>query len=132
MQVSLGHGVLKSKAILSCDAKGILADIPAAMSRMTETEERLAFIRRVKAARMARYDTQNDICELLGIPQGTYKQYETRTPLPLRFIPKFCIATAVAMEWLLTGEGQGPRVEQYIKHTPKRVRRPPRRRIKAA
>lgn len=89
---------------------------------MSETEERLAFVGRVKAARKARYKTQKPMCMLLGIEQGTYKQYETRSPLPHRFIPKFCAATGVDMEWLLTGEGQGPRVEEYPRVVPKRAR----------
>ncbi len=76
--------------------------------RTSETEEKLAFIGRVRLARMARFDTQRPICTILGIGQGTYKQYETRTPLPHRYIPKFVAATAVSFEWLLTGEGKGP------------------------
>lgn len=78
------------------------------MDRMTETEEKAAFIGRVRAAREARYPTQKPICVILGIEQGTYKQYETRTVLPHRFIPKFCAACGVSLEWLLTGEGDGP------------------------
>lgn len=76
--------------------------------RMTETEEKAAFISRTRAAREARFDTQGPMLTILGVPQGTYKQYETRTPLPYRFIPKFCAACGVTMEWLLTGEGRGP------------------------
>jgi hypothetical protein len=57
---------------------------------------------------MARFDTQKPMCVILGLEQGTYKQYEIRTPLPHRYIPKFCAAAGVTMEWLLTGEGKGP------------------------
>lgn len=83
--------------------------------RMSETEERLAFIRRTKLAREARYDTQNPICELLGIPQGKYKHYEKRTPLPYRFILKFCLACDIDILWLLTGEEKykGPVTKVY-------------------
>jgi transcriptional regulator with XRE-family HTH domain len=83
----------------------------ADMDRMSETEERLSFIGRVRSARMARYPTQKPICVILGLDQGTYKQYEKRSPLPHRYIPKFCAACGVSLEWLLTGEGQGPAVE---------------------
>lgn len=83
----------------------------AMADRMSETEEKLAFIGRVRAAREARFPTQRPMLTILGIDQGTYKQYERRTPLPLRFIPKFCAATGVEIEWLLTGEGVGPKVE---------------------
>jgi hypothetical protein len=91
------------------------------MDRMSETEEKLAFIKRVRTARMARFDKQKPILTILGVSQGTYKQYETRTPLPYRFIPKFCAATGVDMEWLLTGEGKGPEVAEIPKQTPKRM-----------
>lgn len=98
------------------------------MARMSDTEEKLAFIRRTKLAREATFETQKPMCTILGLDQGTYKQYESRTPLPHRYIPKFCAATRVSMEWLLTGEGQGPPTQEYPKEIP--VRR--RRRRKAA
>jgi len=91
------------------------------MPRMSETEEKLSFIRRVKLAREAAFDSQKPMLTILGLEQGTYKQYETRTPLPHRFIPKFCAATQVSIEWLLTGEGRGP--PDYPKEIPARVRR---------
>ncbi len=108
MAAILGPIVLKGKDILSCDCEHPLSH-NADMERMSETEERLAFVRRVRTARMARFDTQKPMITILGLDQGTYKQYETRTPLPHRFIPKFCAATGVEIDWLLTGEGEGPR-----------------------
>lgn len=98
--------------------------------RMSETEEKAAFIRRTRLAREARYETQKPMLTILGIEQGTYKQYETRTPLPHRFIPKFCAATGVSVEWLLTGEGEGPAQIEYPRLVPKKVR--PRKRNRAA
>jgi hypothetical protein len=123
MANGLGQMVLNCKANVSYDAKKVMGDIPLMADRMSETEEKLAFITRVKAARMSRFDTQGPMLTILGIDQGRYKQYETRTPLPHRFLPKFCAATGVSLDWLLTGEGQGPRVEQYIRHVPKRAAR---------
>ena len=70
--------------------------------------EKAAFIARTRAARVARFETQQQICTLLGLSQGTYKSYETRSPLPLWLIPRFCVACGVDIEWLLTGEGKGP------------------------
>jgi len=102
----LGQTVLKSKANVSYDAKIVLSH-DLGMDRMSESEEKAAFIQRVKAAREARFSTQAPILTILGIPQGQYKHYEKRTPLPHRFIPKFCAATGVSVEWLLTGEGKG-------------------------
>jgi hypothetical protein len=78
------------------------------MDGRSETDERAGFIGRVKAAREARF-RQKDICILLGIDPGTYKQYESRSMLPHRFLPKFCTACGVTVEWLLTGEGVGPK-----------------------
>jgi hypothetical protein len=105
-------------------------DIPGMADRMSETEEKLAFIRRTRAAREARYDTQSPMLTILELPQGTYKQYETRTPLPHRYIPKFCAACGVTMEWLLTGEGKGPAVMPFpTKRTRTERPRPAKRAI---
>jgi DNA-binding XRE family transcriptional regulator len=120
MSKSIGQIVPFFKAKESRDHSHPLWD-NVSMARMSETEERLSFVRRVKQAREAAFDTQKPMMTILGVEQGTYKQYETRTPLPHRFIPKFCAATRVSMEWLLTGEGQGP--ADYPKEVPVRVRR---------
>src|SRR5689334_15364801 len=82
MESYLGQFVLDYKANLSHDCGEVTADNAQMPDRMSETEERLAFVGRVKAARKARFDTQQPMCTILGIEQGTYKQYETRTPLP--------------------------------------------------
>lgn len=111
----LGQSVLKGKAKVSYDCGRPTGHLPAMADRMSETEEKAAFIRRVKMARESRFETQKPILIILELDQGTYKQYETRTPLPHRLIPKFCAATGVSMEWLLTGEGQAP-VQVYEIH----------------
>lgn len=91
--------------------------------RMSETEETLAFIRRVKAAREAKFSTQKPVYRYLNIPQDQYKHYEMKRPLPRRFIPKFCEICEVRMEWLLTGEGHGgPKVPEFPKEEPRRIR----------
>lgn len=108
---SLGLIVLNVKANLSYDCEQRVSQTAFMADRMSETEEKLAFIRRVRAAREARFDTQKPMLTILDIEQGTYKQYETRTPLPYRYIPKFCAATGVEIDWLLTGEGKGPAVQ---------------------
>jgi hypothetical protein len=111
MNPDLGQTVLPVKAKKSYDIENVIRQSLGMADRMSETEEKLAFIGRVRAARMARFDTQKPMLTILGLDQGTYKQYEKRTPLPWRFIPKFCAATGVEIEWLLTGEGRGPAVE---------------------
>lgn len=126
MSLTLGQVVLKSKAVLSHELGGQVGDNPDMPDRMSETEEKLAFINRVKMAREARYPTQRPMLTILGLDQGTYKQYETRTPLPMRYLPKFCAATGVTLEWLLTGEGEGvaePAPVQKPVHMRKKRRR---------
>lgn len=119
----LGQCVLKSKGEMSHDYMGAIRNNPAMVGRMSETEEKLAFIRRVRSARVARYpEGQKNILTILELDQGTYKQYESRTPLPWRFIPKFCAATGVSLEWLLTGEGKGPEVADLPQRKPRRSR----------
>jgi hypothetical protein len=132
MAQSVGPQVLNVKANTSYDESVDFSENPA-MDRMSETEERAAFIGRVRAAREARFPTQKPICTILGIDQGTYKQYESRTVLPHRFIPKFCAACGVTLDWLLTGEGAGPNAvpifppDRRVVH--KTVNRPQRRKI---
>lgn len=104
----LGQLVLTGKANLSHDCGRSHGEGSGMVDRMSETEEKLAFIGRTKQAREARFPTQKPILVILGLDQGTYKQYEVRTPLPHRYIPKFCAACGVDIEWLLTGEGKGP------------------------
>ena len=113
MAANLGRVVLSVKDDKSCDDSASFSETKGMAERMSETEERLAFIARTRAAREARFETQKPMITILGIDQGTYKQYEIRTPLPHRHIPKFCAACGVTMEWLLTGEGKGPAVMPF-------------------
>jgi len=127
MQVSLGPSVLSCKGELSYDKEKKFLD-NWSMERMSEKEERSAFINRTKAAREARFPKQMDICRLLQIDQGTWKQYESRTPLPHRLIPRFIAACQVSYEWLLTGDGKGP--EEIPRKIERRTSKP--RRARAA
>jgi hypothetical protein len=117
----IGQSVLKRKAELSHDLGHQLLDNCSMAERMSETEEKLAFIRRTRMAREARFKNQGPICTILDLDQGTYKQYETRTPLPHRYIPKFIAATGVSYEWLLADEGKGPEMPEYPREIPKRT-----------
>lgn len=76
--------------------------------KLSDKEQIRAFIARTRQARRARYQEQGPICLLLDVPQTTYTKYETRTPLPHRYIPKFCAATGATYVWLLAGEGDAP------------------------
>ena len=119
---SLGQTVLKCKAILSCDGRRKVGQsVP--MPKLSETEENNKYIQRVRDARRWRFPTQNPILTLLEIPQDQYKHYEKRTPLPRRFIPKFCAATGADILWLLTGEGKAPWEAAEPTEPKKRTRR---------
>jgi transcriptional regulator with XRE-family HTH domain len=73
------------------------------MAEESLTDFRHAICARTKAARERRDWTQDEMAGFLGIGQGTYKQYESRTPLPHHFIQRFCELTGVSIGWLLTG-----------------------------
>lgn len=122
---SLGQSVLKGKAEMSYDISPDFRE-PAGMTRMTETEEDLAYIRRVRTAREAKFDTQKPVYKYLGVPQDQYKHWETQRPMPRRYIMKFCEVCEIAPEWLLSGEGNGPAVPEYPKDIPTRSA-PPRK-----
>lgn len=124
MPISLGPNVLNVKAKLSHDSNGSVGDNTDMADRMSETEEKAAFIRRTKQAREAQFDSQGPICVILDIPQDQYKHYEKRTPLPYRFIKKFCAACKIDVEWLLSGDQskQGPVERVYPSLVPKKKR----------
>lgn len=75
-------------------------------SRERSRDFKEAFIRRTAEARERRGLTQEEMATLLGLSQGTYKQYETRSLLPHRLIVPFCIATGVELAWLFTGKSE--------------------------
>jgi transcriptional regulator with XRE-family HTH domain len=80
------------------------------MSKDAASDFKMGFIARTKAARIAAGRTQEEMAKLLGVTQGHYKQYETRSPLPHRYVEVFCLATGVTLEWLFKGKGRAPRI----------------------
>lgn len=111
MAQSLGQLVLKSKANPSLDC-----DLPlghnvrmATKSKKSLSDYDLGFLARTFAAREALNMTQDEFAEQLGgMSQDTYKQYETRGPLPHHLIDPFLNLTGVSWEYLFTGRGEGP------------------------
>jgi transcriptional regulator with XRE-family HTH domain len=65
---------------------------------------------RVKLAREAAGFTQQEVSDVLGVPQTTYHKYEAgrATPMPHHLIHKFCLLTRVSEGWLMSGEGKAP------------------------
>lgn len=76
------------------------------------------FIQRVKQAREASGYSQEVMAGLLGMQQGTYKQYESRSLLPHYLFERFCLITRCDIIWLVAGKGRftqsrpsGPEIE---------------------
>lgn len=99
---------------------------PMAKAQPTDAEFREEFIERTKRAREASGYTQEQMAGFLGIDQGRYKQYETRSALPHVFIAKFCLLCRCEVHWLLTGLGKEPEpapgVTPQARQTPVRSR----------
>lgn len=86
-----------------------VAGIFSGMSKIdTPSVFKTEFIARTKLAREATGMTQTEIAMALGVDQGRYKQYETRSLLPHEMIGRFCAITRVTEKWLTTGVGAAP------------------------
>jgi len=130
MSESLGHFVPNDKNRVSRDCALRREDTAAMSKNPPKSTYKLEFIERVKAARTARGYTQQQISELLGIDQGKYKQYESRSYLPHDLMPRFCIACSVDPAWLITGKGRMTAAPTAPRETP--AKPAPRKRGKAA
>jgi DNA-binding XRE family transcriptional regulator len=103
---TLGQLVLKRNPILSHDPQ-ILAGQNAGMeTKDSATRIKEQIIARTKEARESAGYTQEQVSTVLGIEQGRYKMYETRSPLPYHFIDPFCTLCRVSPTWLITGKGE--------------------------
>lgn len=69
------------------------------------SNDKEAFIKRVRETRKKSGLTQAEIAKELGIDRDTYKQYELRSYLPNKLIPKFCEVIGLRKEWLVDGTG---------------------------
>lgn len=72
---------------------------------MSSTQEKDAYIRRVKQARLDCGKTQQEIADFIGTDRTTYTNYENRRQMPRNHMAKFCEITNTRPEWLLTGTG---------------------------
>jgi hypothetical protein len=76
----------------------------------TPKEYRERFLARVKAAREALQDSegkklsQAKMAALLGLEQDHYKQFETRSMMPLHLLVEFCRHTDQHPWYMLTGQ----------------------------
>lgn len=71
--------------------------------KLTPASYRATFYKRVKTARELYTDDYKAMARALGIAEGTYYRYETRTMLPHHLIPLFCQITGVTADWLFKG-----------------------------
>lgn len=126
----VGQMVLKSKPDVSCDCEQNSGQT-VQMGTDSSTDYLAGFLGRVRAARELRFQNTTEAGQALGMKQDTYKQYETRTPLPHALMQRFCLVTGVTLHWLITGEGPGPRYEPYRPKSPRKraaaVAKKPRR-----
>ena len=98
------------------------------MADETASAYKAGFLGRVKAARETRFRTQEDLCEVLGMPQPKYSKYETRSLMPHQLIQRFCMACGVSMEWLIAAKGAGPAWKPREDEPRARQKQPKRRR----
>lgn len=107
-QIHRDHLSLKSMPRMSHALMRHLRDT-VSMSRKPPSAYNAQFIARVKEAREAANFTQVQIATVLGITQDQYKQYETRSLLPHRYIAQFCAATRISEAWLISGNTSAKR-----------------------
>jgi transcriptional regulator with XRE-family HTH domain len=81
-------------------------------------------IARTKFAREATGFSQEEFAGFMGVVQGTWKQYETRTRLPHHMIVKFCSLARCDLRWFLSGQGPAPEIAPTAQ--PHKLRRLPR------
>lgn len=62
------------------------------------------FCKRVQQVRERRGMTQAEIAEALGVKTEAYKKWESRSPMPQRYIKRFCLICAATIEELFDVE----------------------------
>lgn len=71
---------------------------------LTAQQFNRSFCARTQQIRDAAGFSQADVAEMLDIGVKTYAKYETRSPMPHRFIPRFCKFCRVTVaDLFLTG-----------------------------
>jgi transcriptional regulator with XRE-family HTH domain len=69
----------------------------------TEAQFNDAFCARVRALRVERRWTQDQMATALGIPLDRYRKYEVRSPLPVYLLERFALLVDRNVEYLVTG-----------------------------
>jgi hypothetical protein len=103
MQIAIRQSVLKSKDILSADLGAVLGQtVLMGTDKPSTSLFKQMFLARTALAREKAGKSQEQMAAELGVAQGTYHKYESRTPLPHHLIPQFCMLTDITPQWLYT------------------------------
>lgn len=97
--VPFGHIVRFHQALLSNDNQR-----HGRYALGMETEFNEALCARVRALRVGREWTAEQMATALGIPAERYRKYETRTPLPHYLVERFALIVGRDIEFVLTGK----------------------------
>ena len=105
MPINLGQIVLDCKDKMDHDTTNFSVQ-NVLMAYWTEKQFIREFIRRTRSARIGPYPSkkrfsQPKLAKLLGMSQGTYKNYETNRQLPLYLLPLFCDLCGVRIDEML-------------------------------
>jgi transcriptional regulator with XRE-family HTH domain len=76
---------------------------------MSESEEFIfnnGYCDRVKRFRGETNMSAEDMANLLGIPADRYRKYESRSPMPLYLVEKFCLIVGCDLEHLILGKAR--------------------------
>lgn len=74
---------------------------------MSDSEEFIfnnGYCERLKRFRGETNMTAEEMADLLGIPADRYRKYETRSPLPVYLVAKFCRIVGCDLEHLILGK----------------------------
>lgn len=84
-------------------AKRKRVNVPKAKDPLKEKFDAV-YIARTKEARKASPLSQEEVATALGIKQDRYKNYETKTPLPLYMLEQFCIIVREDPYYIMFGK----------------------------
>lgn len=76
---------------------------------MSEADYEQQVIDRTRFARECSGLTQAAVAKALGVPADRYRKWESQSPMPNRYIPRFAIVVRAERDWVLWGEGQPPK-----------------------
>lgn len=110
MANDLGHLVLECKANLSHDHNKNMGHNVLVMPNKRQPRSAMlrGIIERTKLARERLGVSQAEMAGMMLTEQGTYKQWETRTPIPRDREELFCLRTGATREWLRDNIGDPP------------------------